>query len=250
MNIAVVIPTLNERDNIETLLVEILNADERLHAIVVDDGSSDSTGEAVEEIARQYQSRGESRVHLIERGRKLGYASAVQDGMRFALQRDASLILQMDADFSHDPKYLPALLSKSASCDLVIGSRYVPGGGTKNWGIDRKVMSGGANALARTLLRLPVRDATSGFRCWKRELIERAGILDVNLQGYAFLFVTADRCRRAGASFGEVPIIFVDRQFGKSKMSRSIIIEAVRVLLTLWLYRMTARNPDRLLTRK
>jgi dolichol-phosphate mannosyltransferase len=143
----------------------------------------------------------------------------------------------MDADFSHDPKHLPELIEKSQKCDLVIGSRYVRGGGTRNWGWERKILSSAANALARTLLRLPIRDATGGYRCWHRDLIERAKILDINVQGYAFLFVSADLCRRAGARFGEVPIVFVDRQYGKSKMSRRIIIEAVRVLFSLALRR-------------
>ncbi|HEX8834229.1 MAG TPA: glycosyltransferase, partial [Abditibacteriaceae bacterium] len=153
MEIAVVIPTLNERDNIGPLLNGILSTDNRLQAIVVDDGSVDGTGDAVTRLAAEYAARsadGETRIHLIARGRKLGYASAVQDGMRFALKSGARLVLQMDADFSHDPKYLPQILERSAECDLVIGSRYVPGGGTQNWGIDRTVLSGGANALART----------------------------------------------------------------------------------------------------
>jgi len=166
----------------------------------------------------------------------MGYASAIQDGMRLALKEGARLILQMDADFSHDPKYLPELLQKQAAndCDLVIGSRYVAGGGTKNWGIDRKIMSAGANSLARTLLDLSAHDCTAGFRCWKRELIEKSGVLDVQVQGYAFLFMTLYRCTRLGAKIGEVPIIFVDRQYGKSKMSRRIAVECVRVLWKLW----------------
>ena len=111
-------------------------------------------------------------------------------------------------------------------------------GGTENWGIDRKLLSGGANLMARVLLALPVRDSTAGYRCWRRDLLERAGVLDLQLQGYAFQFVAIDRCRRIGARFGEVPIIFVDRQYGKSKMSRRIVLEAMRVLLTLWLKRL------------
>jgi dolichol-phosphate mannosyltransferase len=206
-----------------------------LHAIVVDDGSADGTAQWVRDFAAG-ASPDAQRVHLIDRGKKLGYASAVQDGMRLALQEGAQLILQMDADFSHDPKYLPELLKKQAEgdCDLVIGSRYVKGGGTKNWGIDRKIMSAGANGLARALLDLGAHDCTAGFRCWKRKLIETSGVLDVRVQGYAFLFMTLYRCTRLGAKVGEVPIIFVDRQYGKSKMSRRIMVEAVRVLWKLW----------------
>ncbi|HEX8550466.1 MAG TPA: polyprenol monophosphomannose synthase [Abditibacteriaceae bacterium] len=244
MEYAVVIPTLNEGQNIGPLLDAVLAVDARLHAIVVDDGSRDGTIEAVQ----QRESTG--RVQLIARGKKMGYASAVQDGMRLALKDGANWILQMDADWSHDPKYLPAILAKSASCDLVIGSRYIPGGGTQNWGIDRKVLSAGANALARTILRLPIRDTTGGFRCWRRDLLEKARVLEVDVQGYAFLFVTADRCRRIKARFGEVPIIFVDRQYGKSKMSRAVIFEAVRVLGMLGLLHFTGRSPDRFLKTK
>jgi dolichol-phosphate mannosyltransferase len=238
IDIAVVVPTLNERPNIERLLEAILTSDERLSVIVVDDGSRDGTAQFVRE-----QSQRNPRVRLIDRGRKKGYASAVQDGMRLALERGASRIVQMDADFSHDPKYLPALLNKSESknLDLTIGSRYVPGGGTRNWGLDRRILSGGANALARAVLRLPVRDCTSGFRCWKPGLIERAGILDVRVEGYAFLFLTTDACRRVGARMGEVPILFVDRQHGKSKMSRKIVLEAVQVLARLWWKRVTRK---------
>lgn len=235
MDMAVIVPTLNERENIEPLIHGILAADSRLHVIVVDDGSADGTAAFVNELA-QSGTANASRVHLIDRGKKLGYASAIQDGMRLALKEGAHLILQMDADFSHDPKYLPELLKKQAEddCDLVIGSRYVPGGGTQNWGIDRKIMSAGANSLARTLLDLSANDCTAGFRCWKRALIEKSGVLDVQVQGYAFLFMTLYRCTRLDAKIGEVPIIFVDRQYGKSKMSRRIAVEGVRVLWKLW----------------
>lgn len=237
MEAAVIVPTLNENGNIGRLLDGIMAADPRLHAIIVDDGSTDGTDATVR--ARMDAATAEaSRIHLIERHRKMGYASAVQDGMRYALQRHCPLILQMDADFSHDPGYLPALLAKSADCDLVMGSRYIKGGGTRNWGIDRKILSGTANWLARTLLGLPVRDCTGGFRCWRADLIQRAGVLEPKIEGYAFLFVTLELCHRAGARFGEVPIVFVERQHGKSKMSRRIIFEAVRTLFALWFRRL------------
>jgi dolichol-phosphate mannosyltransferase len=239
MEVAVVVPTLNELGNIGGIIDGVLQADERLHIIVVDDGSADGTAEFVQRLAQSQETKyltasGISRVHLLARGRKLGYASAVQDGMRYAMSQGAHLILQMDADFSHDPKYLPRILEKSRYFDLVIGSRYLKGGGTRNWGLDRKILSGGANWLARSVLGLATHDCTGGFRCWKRELIERAGILDVRVEGYAFLFLTLDLCRHVGASIGEVPIVFVDREFGQSKMSRRIIIEAIKVLGGLW----------------
>ena len=231
MTITVVIPTLNESGNIGELLDEIMASDARLQVIVVDDGSSDGT----DKIVLQKQAEYSGRVHLIERGRKMGYASAIQDGMRLALVSGATRVLQMDADFSHNPNRIPALLEagEKEDFDLVIGSRYVPGGGTENWGWDRKILSGGANFLVRHMLGLKVQDCTGGFRCWKRELIERADVLNLKIEGYAFLFITMDRCTRLDAKVGEVPIIFVDRQYGHSKMSRRIIMEAMRVLFKL-----------------
>jgi dolichol-phosphate mannosyltransferase len=241
MELAMVVPTLNEGENIVPLLEGILAADERLHAIIVDDGSTDGTAAKARDFGARLaeQNGGLQRVHLIERGRKLGYASAIQDGMRYALRHGAQLILQMDADFSHDPKYLPAILQKSRDYDVVLGSRYIPGGGTRNWGLDRKILSGGANGLVRLLLKLPAHDCTGGYRCWKRELVETSGVLDIQVQGYAFQFMVLDNLRRQGARIGEVPIIFVDRQFGKSKLSRRIIIEAGQVLFSMFWRRIT-----------
>jgi dolichol-phosphate mannosyltransferase len=243
MEMAVVIPTLNEGENIVPLLEGIFAADERLQAVVVDDGSRDGTAEKAREFGHKLAQTngGVERVHIIDRGRKLGYASAIQDGMRYALRRGAKLILQMDADFSHDPKYIPEILRQSHDCDLVIGSRYIPGGGTENWGMDRKILSGGANSLVRFLLNLSTHDCTGGFRCWKRELIESSGLLDLDVQGYAFQFMILDLLKKRHAVICEVPIIFVDRQFGKSKLSRRIIFEAGEVLFTLWFQRLMRR---------
>jgi dolichol-phosphate mannosyltransferase len=237
---AVVVPTLNEAGNIGALIDGILAADPRLYVVVVDDGSTDGTTEIVEQKAQALTAGGTTRLHLIARGRKLGYASAVQDGMRFALGRGARRVLQMDADFSHDPASLPALLAQSESHELVIGSRYIPGGGTCGWSLKRRLLSRGANALARTLLRLPLHDCTGGFRCWHADLIERCGVLDSAVQGYAFLFLTLDRCRRSGARIGEVPILFAERRSGQSKMNGTIIREAVGVLFRLWLQRLVS----------
>jgi dolichol-phosphate mannosyltransferase len=245
MEIAVVVPTLNERGNIVDLIEGVLKADARLHIVVVDDGSSDGTAELVAAAAHEYSARGRECVHLIQRGRKLGFASALQDGMRYALKHDAQFVLHMDADFSHDPKYLPEILAQSRSCDLVIGSRYIRGGGTRNWGMGRKILSAGGNSMVRLLLRLPVRDCTSGFRCWRRELIEKAGVLNLSVEGYAFQFLALERCFRAGALIVEVPILFVDRRHGKSKMSRRIILEATRALSGLWWQRLTRPSARR-----
>lgn len=241
MEIAVVIPTLNEASNIEPLLEGIFAAHPTIHAIIVDDGSTDGTDEVVNRCAQKYFCDGDSKVLLIERGSKKGYASAVQDGMRLALEKGATRIVQMDADLSHNPEHLPAILAKSETCDLVLGSRYIPGGGTRNWGWDRKVLSGTANGLVRLLLGVKARDCTGGFRCWQREWIEKCGILDLKVEGYAFLFIALDRAYRANAVIGEVPIIFNDREHGQSKMSRKIIFEAMKVLLGLWWKRKTGK---------
>jgi dolichol-phosphate mannosyltransferase len=149
----------------------------------------------------------------------------------------------MDADFSHDPASLPALLAQSEHYDLVIGSRYVRGGGTRGWSATRRLLSRTANALTRALLHLPLHDCTGGFRCWRADLIERSGALDADVQGYAFLFLTLDRCRRAAARIGEVPILFDERRSGQSKMSAAVIAEAVRVLFRLWLHRPILSEP-------
>jgi glycosyltransferase involved in cell wall biosynthesis len=236
---AVIIPTLNEAGNIVSLLDGILNADERLIAYC--GGRRLELMAPINEYSNAPLSRRKKAANectLSSAAKRWATPRQCRTECDWRYRRARVSVLQMDADFSHDPKYLPSILEKSKSCDLVIGSRYVPGGGTRNWGLDRKILSGGANALARRMLKLPARDCTGGFRCYKRELIECSGVLDVHVQGYAFLFVTLDLVRRAGARIGEVPIIFVDRQHGQSKMSRSVIMEAVRVLFRLWLARL------------
>lgn len=235
MQLAVIIPTLNEADNIGLLLDQVMAADSRLHAVVIDDGSVDGTLAAIEGAQAKHSQGNEPRIHLIARGKKLGYASAVQDGIRYALQNGAERVIQMDADFSHDPAHLPEIIAKGERYDLVIGSRYVAGGGTRNWGLDRVLLSGTANLLVRSLLRVPARDCTSGYRSWNRELIDRAQLLTLQAHGYAFLFAGLSRSHRLGASVHEIPIIFVDRQHGKSKMSKKIILEAMVILFKMWL---------------
>lgn len=243
---AVVVPTLNERGSIGRLLDDILSAHPNLHIVIVDDGSTDGTREYVREWEGDGgpDAPGMGCVHLLTRDGKRGYASAVQDGMRFALERGAPFILQMDADGSHAPRYLPALLEAAATHDLVIGSRYVPGGGTCNWHWTRRVLSRAGSAFAHLLLRLPAHDCTGGFRCWRAETLVQSGILDAPLDGFAFQFAALDRARRLGAAVAEVPITFADRTEGRSKMSGRIVWEGVKVLASLWAERMVAGKTE------
>jgi dolichol-phosphate mannosyltransferase len=230
MRVSITIAAYNELENLTQLIPEVRKIVPQADVIVVDDNSPDGTASFVEALARE-----DPQVHLIRRAGKMGYASAVQEGHRYALERGAETLCQMDADFSHDPNSLPALLAEIDDYDVVVGSRYVPGGGTQNWGILRQVLSRGGNAFARLLLRLPPRDCTGGFRCYRRESLARSGLLGVVAEGYCFQIVTLYHCHRAGLSVCEVPILFVDRRLGQSKLSKRIILEALVVVLKLWL---------------
>jgi len=228
-----VLPTYNERGNLATLVPALLALRPDLAVVVVDDGSPDGTGEAAARLARETR-----RVHLLQRGARLGYSSAVRQGLRYALDHGAALLLQADADWSHHPKYVPELLRLVESeCEVAIGSRYVEGCGTRNWALSRRLLSRGANLLVRWALRLPTRDCTGGFRCYRRAVVEQSGLLDINTEGYAFLLATIQAIHRDGWRVREVPIVFVDRQFGSSKLSKWIILEAALVVSKLALRR-------------
>lgn len=226
----VVVPTYNEAENIGQLIPAIL-AHPRLRVLVVDDGSPDGTGAIVGALADA-----EPRVGLLSRAGKLGLGSAYIAGFRRALAEGAEFIFEMDADFSHDPRYLPDLLAAAESrADLVIGSRYVRGGGTTDWGLVRQLISRGGNVYAGLILGLPVADATGGFRCYRRRVLEGLDLGKVRSNGYAFQIEMAYRAIRAGYSVAEVPIVFPDRRVGKSKMSRRIVAEA---LVNVWKLRL------------
>jgi dolichol-phosphate mannosyltransferase len=232
MSSFVVIPTYNERENIRELCQEILALGEAWHIVVVDDNSPDGTAEVVAGLAAQ-----NGAVHLLRRPGKLGFASADMAGFRYALEQGADRIVQMDADFSHDPQYLPDLLAASEYADIVIGSRYVKGGGTLNWGLLRRILSRGANLVARTLLSLPVHDCTAGFRCYRRAVLENFDFDRITVEGYSFLVEMTYLCHRRGYRFAQVPIIFADRERGRSKISKRIIFEAMGLVLRLFLRR-------------
>jgi len=171
---------------------------------------------------------GEPRVHVLHRAGKEGLGKAYLAGFAWALERGYGLVLEMDADFSHNPRYLPGMLAEAARADLVLGSRNVPGGGTVNWGLGRKLVSRGGSFYARTILGIPVRDLTGGFKCFRRRVLESIDLGTVECSGYAFQIELTYRAIRKGFQVVEVPIVFVDRRVGHSKMSRRIVLEALR----------------------
>jgi dolichol-phosphate mannosyltransferase len=218
----VVLPTYNELDNLPQIVPFILAAARELDVLVVDDNSPDGTGAVADRLAQN-----SPRVRVLHRPRKEGLGRAYLAGFEVALQAGYGRILEMDADFSHDPARLPALLAASREADLVLGSRYVEGGGTVNWGAARRLLSKGGSLYARTILGLPIRDLTGGFKCFRREVLERLDLPSVRSTGYAFQIELTYRAIKRGFRVVEVPITFVDRRVGKSKMSRAIVAEAL-----------------------
>ena len=190
--------------------------------LVIDDASPDGTGELADRLAAS-----DGRVAVLHRERKEGLGPAYVAGFRRALADGAELVLEMDCDFSHDPKDVPRLLAASENADVVLGSRYVKGGGVRNWGFARRFVSEGGSTYARIILGLHVRDLTGGFKCFRRKVLETIPLERIDARGYAFQIETTYRAARAGFSIVEVPIVFVDREVGHSKMSRTIVLEAV-----------------------
>jgi dolichol-phosphate mannosyltransferase len=227
----IVLPTYNEVENIGPL-IEGLRRATRLTGtfaiLVVDDGSPDGTGDAV----RRLQGT-DPHLHLLERGAKLGLGTAYRAGFDRAREMGHEFVFTMDADFSHSPEHVPHLWRETPQSDLVIGSRYIPGGGIVNWPWHRRVLSATANWLARHMLGLQARDCTSGFRCYRLALLERIGLDQIHSEGYSYLTEVLFRCQRAGARIREVPIKFVDRRHGKSKISKREIWKAMLTLMRL-----------------
>ena len=219
----VIIPTYNERENIARIVDTVLAQDPRLEVLVVDDGSPDGTGGIVEGLAQLNR-----RVHLLERARKLGLGTAYIAGFKWALERGYSYVFEMDADFSHDPAHLPEFLRTIVGTDLVLGSRYRDGKvSVVNWPINRLLLSYYANVYARFATRLPVWDATGGFKCFRREVLQAIDLDAVKSNGYAFQIEMSYRAWKKGFRIAEIPIVFVDRTEGQSKMSKAIVREAV-----------------------
>ncbi len=241
MRSLVVLPTYNEAENVLPLSRAVLAAAPELEVLVVDDGSPDGTGALVEkEMATQ------PRLRLLQRGAKLGLGTAYLAGFRHGIDQGYERVLTMDCDFSHDPRYLPDLLAGMADHDVMIGSRYVPGGGIANWPLHRRALSAFANSYTRVLLRLAVKDCTSGYRCYARRVLEHVDPFSIRGSGYSFLEEMVWRVERSGFAIGETPILFVDRTRGTSKINRKEIWRAAwHVLETAFRRAPVTRIPRR-----
>lgn len=222
MKTLVIIPTYNELDNIRKMIPEILELHPDFNILVVDDGSPDGTGNYVKEIASADQ-----RVKILERDKKLGLGTAYVAGFRYMLSNGYDLAVQMDADFSHDPKELKNLVEMAENNDLIIGSRYISGINVVNWPLRRLLLSYFANIYSRTITGLPVKDCTAGFKCFRRAVLESINLDKIKSNGYSFQIEMNYKAWKNGFKLIEIPIIFVDRVFGHSKMSKNIVYEAV-----------------------
>jgi len=217
----IITPTYNERENIDRLIQKLMALPYGLHVLVVDDGSPDGTAE----IVKGWMAR-EPRVHLLQRPGKMGLGSAYRDGFRYALDNGAEYIFEMDADFSHDPDSIGEFLKNADEVDVVLGSRYLHGITVVNWPLKRLILSYMANRYTQLVTGLPLRDATGGFKCFRRRALEAIRLDQVRSDGYAFQIEMSFKCWKKGFRIREIPILFVDRQAGVSKMSRRIVWEA------------------------
>ena len=225
----VIVPTYNERENLEPITTAILAADPRLDVMVVDDNSPDGTGQLADELAKK-----QPRLTVYHREKKEGLGRAYIAAFKRALIDPYEYIFEMDADFSHDPKYLPAFLAAmDEGADVVLGSRRVAGGGTVNWGLSRQAISAGGSLYARSVLGIDVADLTGGFKCFRRAVLEQLELDTVKSSGYGFQIELTYRALRKGFRVKEIPIVFEDRRVGKSKMSRKIFLEALSMVWRL-----------------
>jgi dolichol-phosphate mannosyltransferase len=233
----VIVPTYNERDTVRRIIEAVLQQGPEFEILVVDDGSPDGTGAIVDEVAEH-----DPRVHALHRPRKMGLGTAYLAGFRWALERDFEFIFEMDADFSHDPNHLPVFLDSADEADLVLGSRYRQGKVTVvNWPISRLILSYSANLYARAVTGLPLFDGTGGFKCFRRRVLEAIPLDEVRSNGYAFQIEMSFRAWRRGFRIVEIPIVFVDRTEGQSKMSRRIVWEAIWMVWRLRWWSITGR---------
>lgn len=238
MDALVIVPTYNERDNLPPIVSSIL--DQRgFRVLVVDDQSPDGTGAVADQLAARHPGR----VDVLHRTGRKGLGRSYVDGIRRALDTGADLICQMDADFSHDPKYLPEMAAATANADVVIGSRYVQGISVVNWPLRRIILSTFANQYVRAVTRMSPRDCTSGFRCWRREALARLDLNHIVSDGYAFLVEMLYLAHRFGFRIVEVPIIYVERRAGQSKMSKRVMLESAITPWRLLIQRRSLRTP-------
>jgi dolichol-phosphate mannosyltransferase len=225
----VIIPTYNEKDNVAPITEAALVAEPRVDLLVVDDNSPDGTGQLADGLAQK-----EPRIHVLHRQKKEGLGRAYLHAFEWALKEGYDYIIEMDADFSHDPRYLPKLLDTAMSgADLVLGSRYVTGGGTVNWGVGRQLISKGGSLYARSILGVDVMDLTGGFKCFSRKALTSIDFKEVQSTGYAFQIELTYRTLKNGLTVKEIPIVFEDRRVGQSKMSRKIFLEAMTMVWKL-----------------
>ena len=233
----VIVPTYNERENVARIIETVLAQDSRLNVLIVDDGSPDGTGAIVDEIAAT-----NPRVHVLHRAKKMGLGTAYLAGFKWALARDFAFVFEMDADFSHDPNHLPEFLRAIKDTDLVLGSRYRNGKVTVvNWPMTRLMLSYAANVYARLVTGLQLYDATGGFKCFRRVVLETIDLDDVRSNGYAFQIEVSFRAWRKGFRIAEIPIVFTDRTEGESKMSKRIVREAIWMVWRLRWWSITGR---------
>jgi dolichol-phosphate mannosyltransferase len=231
MKTLVIIPTYNERENIERIVPQVLEKDPSIHVLIVDDGSPDGTGEIADRMAK-----GNDRISVIHRKNKGGLGTAYITGFKFALEKNYDFIFEMDCDFSHDPKYIPHFLEAIPEADLVLGSRYISGVNVINWPMSRLLLSYYANVYSRWITGLPVKDATGGFKCFRRQVLEAVNLDKVKSNGYSFQIEMSFRAWKKGFRIKEIPIVFEDRKVGQSKMSKKIVREAIWMVwrLRLW----------------
>jgi dolichol-phosphate mannosyltransferase len=230
--VLVIIPTYNEKDNVAPIAAAVHAVVPDVHILFVDDNSPDGTGGVIDGLCAR-----DKRIHVLHRTGKQGLGTAYVAGFRHGLAQGYQVLIEMDADFSHDPKYLPEMRRRlAAGADVVVGSRYVEGGGTENWGLGRQIISRGGGLYARTILGVGIRDLTAGFIAYRRHVLEALALEDVGSQGYGFQIEMKYRVLKHGFRLEEMPIVFVDRRVGQSKMSKKIFAEA---LLMVWRLRLT-----------
>ena len=228
LKVLIIIPTYNERENIEKITAAVLDTIAHANILIVDDNSPDGTGDIADSLASE-----DDRIFALHRTAKEGLGKAYIDGFRWGMEREYDRLVEMDADFSHPPRYLRPLLEASLEADVAIGSRYVRGGGTQNWSLVRKILSRGGGIYSRLILGIPIQDLTAGFVCWRREVLEAIPLDELHASGYGFQIELKYRAFKMGYQLVETPILFPDRSEGSSKMDRKIALEAIAMVWRL-----------------